>query len=182
MSERERRKILLINRNFQLRHIGMYLIVNAGMLTFFGFCLYLLVGSEINANFLSAHVTYKTLQEMLLPIILILTLFTILASSLIMSLFVLYSSHKIAGPLYRFNAILEEIAGRNLRPAAQLREHDQLQEISRSMGSALETLRIDLAAVRKGAEELRQSLEPSANRDAIERLTRMEKLLSDYRL
>lgn len=53
----------------------------------------------------------------------------------------LYASHKIAGPLYRFERLCEDVGSGNLDTSTQLRDGDQLQELAVSFANMRDNLR-----------------------------------------
>ena len=108
-----RRKIVLINKKFQFRLIAMFILLNAVIMIVFGAIMFLFLNSEIEANLNSAHVTYSNLSQMLFPILLTLSGLNIIISSIVIAGFVLFASHKLAGPLYRFNSVIDEMNNRN---------------------------------------------------------------------
>ena len=132
-----KRKIVMINKKFQLALIFKFLLVNILILGLFGIFLFMFMNSEIEANLYSAHVTYQNMSDMLLPIIITLSILNILISSAIITIFVLYASFRIAGPLYRFNAAIREIDQGNLKPLLKLRDKDELSAFSETLQSSI---------------------------------------------
>ena len=58
-----RRKIVLINRKFQINLILKFLVVNIAVMALFGVLMYLFLDSEIEANLLSSHTKYKNMKD-----------------------------------------------------------------------------------------------------------------------
>ena len=54
---------------------------------------------------------------------------------------VLYISHKIAGPLYRFESLCKQVGEGNLNTITHLRSNDQLQELAQSFSAMVDKLR-----------------------------------------
>ena len=144
-----RRKIVMINKKFQITLIVKFLIVNVCVLSLFGVLLYMFFNSEIEANLASAHVTYQNVGEMLLPIVITLSVINIIISSVIITVFVLFASFRIAGPLYRFNAAIKEISQGNLIPLLKLRDKDELTAFSESLQEMAQFL---ISITKKGKE------------------------------
>lgn len=130
----------MINKRFQIALIAKFLLVNAFVLALFGIFIYTFFNSEIEANLYSAHVTYSNMKDMVLPIIFTLSIINILISSVIITIFVLYTSFRIAGPLYRFNAAIQQINKGNLDPMLHLREKDELYAFSETLQEFTEYL------------------------------------------
>jgi methyl-accepting chemotaxis protein len=154
MNRKAQRRIVLIDKRYQVRQISYYVGLNALTMLMFGGITYLFLDSEIQANLFSASVTYRNMREMLFPIILTLSFLNLLISSIILGGFVLYASHKVAGPLYRFKVVVDEIRQGNLKPRASIREDDQLQEFSTAMREMVETLRQDFNGIKQKVSEM----------------------------
>ena len=165
-----KRKIILIKRGFQLKIIWKFILANALILTVFGGFIYIFFDSEISANLASAHVAYKNFSQMLFPIILTLSVINLLFMAIIISIMVLYSSHKVAGPMYRFNEALNEIAEGNLKPLTKIRETDQLQELSGTLTRMTNALSADIVLIREKIVELRKKI-PEEYLDGLDELT-----------
>lgn len=181
MAERTR-QIILINRSFQFKLIIKFILVNVLVMVLFGVSLYFFLNSEIDTNLRSAHVTYKNLKEMLLPIILTLSALNIIVSSIIISIFVMYASHKIAGPLYRFNSALGDICEKNLKTFASVREGDQLYECSDSLKKLIGMLAADISAIKGKVDDMKELSGKSGTGAALsEKIMELEKLLAQYK-
>jgi methyl-accepting chemotaxis protein len=178
-----RRKIKLIDRDFQFRLIVKFIIINTLVLALFGALIYIFFNSEISSNFASAHVTYKNISQMLLPIVLTLSVINLLVTSIIIFVVVLYASHKIAGPMYRFNAAVGEITARNLHPLTKIREKDQLRGLSDSLAQMAETLAADFTEIKNKISEAKTLL-PKENTppELREKLEDVEAIINKYNL
>lgn len=177
-----KRKIKLIDRVFQYRLITRFILVNILILIVFGGLIYVFFRSEIAANLASAHAAYRSAADMLLPIILTLSLLNILITSIIIAVVVVYWSHKIAGPLYRFNEALKEMKNGNLNPMSHIREDDQLSEVALSLQQLAEKLGRDIDGTRSRLQELKEFCTGKDLPDEIkDKLVQIENLLKEYR-
>jgi methyl-accepting chemotaxis protein len=81
----------------------------------------------------------------------------------------IFLSHKIAGPLYRFDRCFKDIRGGNLTTRAHLRKYDEALWLSESFNEMAESLDNQIATIKKSAEEILPSL-PSSNsaKDVLE--------------
>ncbi|MDY6968911.1 MAG: hypothetical protein SVR08_09715 [Spirochaetota bacterium] len=177
-----RRKIVLINRNFQYRMISKFIVVNIIIMAIFGCFMYLFLNSEIESNLLSAHVTYRNVQDMLFPIILTLSIINIIFSSIIIGAFVLYASFRIAGPLFRFNQALLEMCQKNLRPFASVRKGDQLYECSSSLKSMSSIIADDFSNIKTIIDEINDISKKNTDNDILTiKVNELEKILNQYK-
>lgn len=157
MKPENKRRIVLIDTRFQLRLAGAFLLVQVLLTGLFSFGLYLFLDSEVQAGLASAHASYRSLEQMLLPIILVLAAFNLVLSAAIVTGFVVLLSHRIAGPLFRFRSVLEDLAERKIGGHTGIRPEDQLSQVSMSLGKAVRTLASDLSALSEVAVDLRQA-------------------------
>lgn len=173
------RKIKLINRGFQFRLAAKFIFLNTVILAIFGLLIYIFFHSEISANLASAHAAYTDMSRMVLPIVLTLSILNILLTAGIMAIMVVYWSHKIAGPLYRFNEALKEMGEGNLNPLTKLRVKDQLQELGDSLERVSELLSGDMIKAKGLIEEIKNDLD---DRGALkEKVEQLEGVIGKYR-
>ncbi|MBN2041448.1 MAG: hypothetical protein JW864_15520 [Spirochaetes bacterium] len=181
--ENKRRHIILINKSFQFRLIIKFIIVNIIILILFSIFLYLFLNSEVESNLQSAHVTYKNIKDMLFPIILTLSILNIIISSILISIFVLYASHKVAGPLYRFNEALKSILNRNLHPVTSIREGDQLFECSTNLKLVSHVFSDDISDIKKHVHGLKALIKKNVNSDdLLKKIEELENITNQYKI
>jgi len=72
----------------------------------------------------------------------------------------IFISHKIAGPLYRFNLAFAELSKRNLKIRIHLRKHDEAQDIADTFNVGIETLDQAVSRIKKAVKD-------APNRDQI---------------
>jgi nitrate/nitrite-specific signal transduction histidine kinase len=125
-----KRSRIFINKRFQSRFIlGTFAIILLS-----GLCsallIYWIAGGDLLAQSQSAHANIVNAWERLGISILIGNLVSILVAGAVAVISMLYASHKIAGPLYRFETLCEQVGNGNLDGITSLRESDQLQELA----------------------------------------------------
>jgi hypothetical protein len=183
LENRPQRKIKLINRDFQVGLMVKFFATNAGILTVFGGILFLFLRGEVESNLHSAHVTYKTVGAMLFPIILTSSLLILAILSVTTIYVILHASHRIAGPMYRFNQALVEMGGRNLKAMTKIRENDQLAEISVSLERVRKLWTDDVVRAQNLLIKLRTALPVGAIGDeAEEKLAEMQAVFDAYKV
>jgi methyl-accepting chemotaxis protein len=148
MQPKKNRRIVLIDTRFQLRMAGAFILLQLVLTGLFSVALFLFMDSELKAGLASAHAAYRSLDQMLLPIVAVLAGFSFLLSTVVVTSFVVLLSHRIAGPLHRFRLVLEGLAQRRIPADARIRPDDQLGELSDTLGLTLSTLSSDLEALR----------------------------------
>jgi signal transduction histidine kinase len=171
MNPAKPRRIVLINPRYQLRLAGAFLAVQILLTGIFAGGLYLFLDSELQASLASAHARFLALDRMLLPIVALLSCFSLALSTVLVTIFVVLLSHRLAGPLYRFRTALEALAERRFDPHTRLRQDDQFGEVADSLGKALGTVSTDLEDLRAAvAAGKAGSASPGETLDRIERI------------
>jgi len=179
----KRRHIVLINKTFQFRLIFKFILVNTVITLLSGSLIYVFFNSEINANLQTAHVTYTNMKNMLLPIIFTISVLNVLVSSLIIFIFVLFASHKIAGPIFRFHQALKEISDRNFKTFTSIREDDQLYECSAALKEVVKVLSDDLSQIKIKISEIEGiSKKKESTSDVKDIVKQIEDIIDKYKI
>lgn len=136
-----KRRHVFINKAFQGRFIaGVFLLILLS-----GLCsallIYWLTGGDLQAQSQTAHANIVTAWQRLGLSIFIGNVVAIVIAGAVAVVSVIYSSHKIAGPLYRFETLCEQIGNGKLDGITTLREHDQLQQLASAFATMAEKLK-----------------------------------------
>ena len=135
-----RRRNYFIDKSFQAKFIIKFcvLIIMASLLT--AILIYFCNRQTTTVAFENLRIVVKTTADFILPmtlqILAIITLVTALATIVV----TLLTSHKIAGPVYRFHKELEKIKCGDLSTPIRIRAKDQLQKVAYEC----EELRVEL--------------------------------------
>ncbi len=177
----KRRRNYFIDKNFQFKFIIKFctLIMIASLMT--GFLIYYFNQKSTTVAFENLKVVVKSTSSFILPIMLqILVIVTLLVS--IGTIFVaLFTSHKIAGPLYRLKADLEKIKNGDFSTPIRIRTKDQLQKIVSEFDdmrlgfkSSIGSLRENWASIKttllKLASEIKEEEEKKRFQDNIDKI------------
>lgn len=174
MNQANKRRIVLIDHRFQLRMAAAFVGLQVLLTTLFAFGLYLFMDSEIHADLASAHASYQSLSQILLPIVVILAVFSVSLSIMLVTLFVVRISHKVAGPMYRFRTVLEALAQRRIDPMTRIRPDDQLGELAISLDKAVQTVKQDMQDARLEISRARSHLAAGEMSELSDRLDTLE--------
>jgi nitrogen fixation/metabolism regulation signal transduction histidine kinase len=141
--EKHKRKICLINKPLQLKYASMVAAVLTVYSAVIGYFIKVILNSAIKGAQALASVDPQELlvmqqqnDKMFLAIVIALAL-----NTLLVGLFWLIAMHKIAGPLYRLNKGLQEIAAGRLPDDIHLRKGDELSEIVNNFNKMVSSLR-----------------------------------------
>ncbi len=155
----KKRKIILINKAFQ----GRFILSVLATIILFGLCsaaiIYGLIDSDLHMQSQSAHVNIANTWERLGFSILLGNIVAAIIAGLMAVIVVLYISHKIAGPLYRFETLCKEVGDGNLDTITYLRANDQLQELAQSFSKMVDNLRKKRERTNEAVDEINRKLD-----------------------
>lgn len=154
------RRTIFIDKAFQGRFIAGVLL----LILLSAFCsallIYWLAGGELQAQSQTAHLNIMNALEHLGIAIFLANVVALLIAGCLAVFVMLYSSHKIAGPLYRFEKLCEQVGDGQLDAITALREGDQLQDMGKAFAGMVGKLRERkgqrLALAAKLADQLEQ--------------------------
>jgi HAMP domain-containing protein len=114
------------------------------------------------------------------------------------ALFSIYLTHRLAGPLYRFEQTAREVIRGNLALRVRLRKGDELHELAGLLNEVLDTLERAFRGIRESEAHVREVLswimdemrkQPSVNREVLNRLEialkegeRIDEILKKFQL
>ena len=174
-------RIVIIDRRFQLRLAAEFVVLQVVLTLLFGAALYLFMNSELQANLASAHASYRSTAQMLMPIVLTLSAFNIVVATVLVTIYVVHMSHRIARPLLRFRAVLEELALHRFLDHTDIHPGDQLWEVDRSLTGAVATVKTDIQTLQKVAGDLRRAQEAGNAPEVSRQLELLEKTVDAWR-
>ena len=142
--------------------------------------MYVFFNSEIEANLARAQINLKNMKDMMFPIIITTSVLGIVVTSVFTAIMVLYSSHKIAGPLYNFQHVIDSIAGRTFPTQVRIRKDDQLSEFAISLEQMIGVLNEDFMHLKKTAAELKRESAKSGKPHLRHLVKDLQDILNHY--
>jgi len=136
-----KRRVYFIKKTFQARFIAstILLIVLASILS--GVILYILLSTGLGADLEAARLEVSTLWQRLGLAVLVGDLLALAVVSLVAAVVIIHISHKIAGPLYRFEKICDEVGRGNFAVSTKIRQDDQLRDLADALENMVSKLR-----------------------------------------
>lgn len=136
-----KRSRIFIKKAFQLRFVlGVFVVILLS-----GLCsallIYWFISDDLHAQMFSAHVNLEHTHDRLGLAIMIGNSIAIVAAGIVSMITVLYATHKIVGPIYRFEALCEQVGNGDFDAVALLREKDHFQELAQSFTDMTAKLR-----------------------------------------
>ncbi|MDD5166302.1 MAG: methyl-accepting chemotaxis protein [Candidatus Omnitrophica bacterium] len=162
------RKSYLIEKEFQTKFILKFCaLVAAGGLLFIGI-LYLLLMQSTTVSIVDSRVAVRTTADFILPILVQTVVIVTVIVSLATIAVTLFISHKIAGPLYRFKKVLQELESGDFTSDFRLRHMDQLQELAGVFNSMVKKIREELKQLKDNSVSLKDKLEKLSEHEISE--------------
>lgn len=178
MENRKRRKNYFIKRKFQAGFIVKFcgLLVAASMLS--GIIIYMMSGKAVTTAFENSRLVVKSAADFILPAVFSSGLAAVVIMGVAAIMVTMYVSHRIAGPLYRMEKDIQEVAGGNLNKRFGLRSTDELKALAESLDAMVTGLRQNIGAVKTAASELEKELAGEAK----EKAEKLRKALDKFSL
>ena len=183
-----RRRNYFIKKKFQVNFTVKFLIIiliEAFLAA--GLFLYMSKGT-LTTGYLGSELRIARTYDFFLPMLLLSNLIIVGISAVIGIAVLIFLSHRIAGPLYRFENILNSIKKGDLTQRFKLRENDQFVELANSINEHTDTLDKNMGHLKAGVMEFSQltskmqtamASDPSANKELERLLQEMSKKLQE---
>ncbi len=152
----------VIERKFKAVFVIKFcLIIILGAL-FVGVGLYLFYGRKLGETYYSALSTIVNLKDILIPAIVFTILLQFIIFSIVTILLTLFISHRIAGPVYRLERVLNNVSSGDLSlTSIRLRTRDQIQSIadsfalmSKDFGQKIKALGLSVSHLKEDSNRL----------------------------
>lgn len=128
-----RRRQFFVKKEFQFKFILKFcLIVLSGSVISTILILFFSRGT-LTSSFENSRLVLKNTALAILPAIMYTNIITLLMISVATIFAVLYISHKIAGPMFRFEKELKLIGDGDLKKTIHLRKEDQMKDMAESL-------------------------------------------------
>jgi methyl-accepting chemotaxis protein len=188
--ERSRRKRkwfnLGVKRQLQLRILRWILLVIAVSSLISGSIFYHYSNRKIDSTYKQFHVQLYNMRQVLAPWVLL----AVSLGGFIALTVSLFYPQKIAGPVYRLEKRIQNIASGNLTEDIRLRSNDELQDLAREINHMGASLRERLLAAKKSSVYLdtiiQKDLAGSCSEQAVQKLraesARLKKIFDDFSL
>ena len=175
-----KRRVYFIKKDFQLRFILKFCFVMlAG--TVISTCLvFFFSKGTLTSSFHGSRLVVENTAHAILPAVIatnLITLGLIILATIVVTLFV---SHKLAGPMFRFEQDLKVIGGGDLSKKIRLREKDQLTDFAESLNQMIHGLSTKIILIQEGVDELMASATcQEASEEVIRQLNALQKTIKE---
>ena len=164
------RKNYLIKKRFQLNFLLKFVILLiVESLLVAGLFMYV-SNDTITTGYLNSTLRIEKTTDFFFVSLILIVLITVIGIGMAGMIIFLLLSHRIAGPLYHFEAALKKAEDGDLTARIDLRKTDQLISLKESINSVFGSMDSRLGRVKKGLAELEELLLNSNDPQAVSKL------------
>ena len=157
-----KRRQYFVQKDFQSKFILKFcMILFTGVIISVGL-LFLFSKNTLTSSFEQSRLVIENTASAILPSVFLSHLIALVAIILLTIVITLLVSHKLAGPLFRFQKELREIGEGNLTQSIKLRKNDQVKAIADSLDQMRVNLQKKILDVK---EEVEQIIESTSGQD-----------------
>ncbi len=161
------RKTHLIKKDFQIKFIVKFcLIVLAGVILSTAL-LFLFSQDTLTSSFDDSKLVIRKTGSAILPAVVYTNLITLGVVCIVTIFVTLYISHKIAGPMFRFEKEIKTIGQGNLCKKIVLRKQDQVKEMADSLNHMVHSLHDKVYEIYHEIDILEQTATEQKNPDQM---------------
>lgn len=155
---RNRRRNYYIKKEFQRNFIFKFciLVIIGSLIS--GVIIYAMSRSTVTTTFENSRLAIKSTADFILPSVLLSSIIVIVVTGLASIWITLFTSHRIAGPLYRIEKDVQEVAAGNLKMRFNLRQGDEIRPLAASLDTMAQALRSRIADAKDSEKELESAL------------------------
>lgn len=153
-----KRRNYFIKKRFQARFILKFCFLIILTCLLMASLIYFLSTRTMTASFDNLRLVAKSTSDFILPALALSSLIAIILISLGCVFIVLFISHRIAGPLYRFEKSVEQIASGDLTVNTRLREKDEIKVLAETLNEVISKLRDKITVSQQDVKQLKDQL------------------------
>lgn len=179
-----KRRQYFVQKDFQSKFILKFcLILLIGIIISTGI-LYLFSENTLTSSFEQSRLVIKDTSSAILPNVFLSHLITFVIIALLTIAVTLLVSHKLAGPLFRFQKELKEIGNGDLSKPVKIRKKDQFEAVADSLNQMRANLQIKILDIK---EEVNQIIEFTSTKeipsDFVKRLEHLnQKIRNNFKV
>ncbi len=177
----ERRRNYYIKKKFQRNFILKFctLVVIGSLIS--GLIIYGMSRTTVTTTFENSRLTIKSTADYILPTVLLSSVVVIILIGVATIFITLFTSHKIAGPLYRMEKDVGEVASGNLRVRFNLRSGDELKALAVSLDVMAQALKGRIAEMKSILNELEaDSALPGASIEIKNKVKKLREVIEKF--
>ena len=167
-----KRRNYFINRAFQSEFIIKFCILVIAGSAVFGVLLYLFSKNALTTSFENSRLVIKSTADYIFPGLLFGGILVAVITAIAAAAVVMFMTHRIAGPMYRFEKYIKEIGSGRLYSDLKIRKKDQFQNTVGVLNKMTEDLKLGLTEVNEVSTKLDKLIEELSDSSSREILLR----------
>jgi methyl-accepting chemotaxis protein len=149
-----RRKNYFIKKAFQIKFLsGFVVLLVLGALLITGLFMYT-SNNTLTTGYSGSALRVESTPNFFLVSLLLITLITVIGMGIAGMIIFILLSHRIAGPLYRFEKSLKDLASGDLTRRVNLRKTDQLAELNKGLNVLIESMDGKIGGIKKNLSDI----------------------------
>jgi len=170
-----RRHTVYIQKKFQINFIIRFSFIAFGAMVLTSILLYFLTKDTLTTTFVSSSLAIQATSSVILQDLIITNLIVLVCFIIATVFLTLYVSHRISGPLYQIEKIIDLVSQGNLKLQVSFREGDQLKNIGAKLNNMINSLNKRIRQIQSEIGEIKD-LSQSSDGKAEEAKEKIEKL------
>ena len=167
-----KRRNYFINRAFQSEFIIKFCILVIVGSAVFGALLYFFSKNALTTSFENSRLVIKSTADYIFPGLLFGGILVAVITAIAAAAVVMFMTHRIAGPMYRFEKYIKEIGSGRLYSDLKIRKKDQFQNTVGVLNKMTEDLKLGLTEVNEVSTKLDKLIEELSDSSSREILLR----------
>ena len=143
----DRRKNYYIKKKFQRNFILKFLALLLAGALIWAVIIYFMSRGALTTTFDNSRLAIRSTADYILPFVLLSGAAAMIIIGFATIIMTLFTSHKIAGPLYHIGKDIDELASGNLHVRFKLRGGDEIKELAYKLDSMAQSLKSKAAAI-----------------------------------
>lgn len=162
-----KRRNFFINRSFQTRFIVKFLFVLL-LAAVVSIVLTLLATTDtLTSTFVDSKLVIQKTSLAIMPSVIYTNIVTTAVVGVVAVIVVLLVSHKIAGPMFRFEKDVVRVSEGDLKSQIHIRKSDQFEELALSLNVMIESLNKKVSSIRETVDALAEYAEKHAHAEEL---------------
>ena len=195
---KNRRRNYFIKKEFQTKFILKFCILVMLTALISAFLIYRFSGQSVTTVFENSRIKIVPSTHFIMPGLILSSLISVVLIGTATIVVVLFISHRIAGPLYKFESLLERMASGDISFDVHLRRKDEVKKLAEAFSKAVRGINDLLCDVKKESTHLNLAIKelkvlseelptlPDDSKKAIEKLetakSKFDDKLNKFRL
>ena len=178
---KNRRKDYFIKKDFQRKFIIKFCALALIGSVLSSLLIYIMTTSTVTTTFEHCKLVIKNTADSILPAVVLSGAITIVIVVIAVIIVTLFTSHRIAGPLYRMEKDVGEVASGNLKVAFRLRSTDEIKALAAGLDIMVHNINDVVTSAKKSVSELESAIDSSDTSKAKAALTRVKSELNKFK-